>query len=64
VPLAIISELNRHIDAILETDAVRERYLASGFEPSPSTPVRFAQYLRAEIRKWKRVMSEAGINPE
>jgi len=64
VPLAIISELNRHIDAILETDAVRERYLASGFEASPSTPVRFGEYLRAEIRKWKRVMSEAGISPE
>ena len=64
VPLATISELNRHIDAILKTDAVRERYVASGFESSPSTPVRFAQYLRAEIRKWKRVMSEAGISPE
>jgi tripartite-type tricarboxylate transporter receptor subunit TctC len=64
VPLAIVGELNRQITAILNTDVIRERYVASGFEPSPSTAMQFAEYVRAEIRKWKRVMSEAGISPE
>ena len=64
VPLAIVGELNKLITAILRTDAIRERYVAGGFEPSPSTALQFAEYVRAEIRKWKRVMGEAGISPE
>jgi tripartite-type tricarboxylate transporter receptor subunit TctC len=64
VPPAIVRELNRHIAAALGTDAVRERFTSVGFEPSPSTPAQFAEYLRAEIRKWNRVMKEAGIESE
>jgi tripartite-type tricarboxylate transporter receptor subunit TctC len=64
VPRAIVSELNKQIAAILSTALIRERYIASGFEPSSSSAMQFATYIHAEIRKWKRVMSEAGIRPE
>jgi tripartite-type tricarboxylate transporter receptor subunit TctC len=64
VPPAILRELDKHIAAALSTDTVRERFTSVGFEPSPSTPAQFAEYLRAEIRKWNRVMKEAGIESE
>lgn len=62
-PPAIIATLNRHITAILGADDVRERFVSLGFEAAPSSPRQFADYLRDEIRKWSRVMKEAGVTP-
>jgi tripartite-type tricarboxylate transporter receptor subunit TctC len=64
VPSAVVRELNEHIAATLKTEVVRERYIAGGFEPWPSTPSQFAEYVRAEITKWKRVLKDAGIASE
>jgi tripartite-type tricarboxylate transporter receptor subunit TctC len=64
VPPAIVRELNKHIAAALDTDAARQRFTSAGFEPSASTPAQFAEYLRAEVRKWNRVMKDAGIESE
>lgn len=63
-PPAILGLLSKHVSAILNTDDVRERLTSLGFESAPSTPAQFSGYLRAEIRKWSRVMKEAGIRPE
>jgi tripartite-type tricarboxylate transporter receptor subunit TctC len=64
VPPAVVRELNKHIAATLNADAVRVRFTSVGFEPSPSAPSQFAEYLRAEVRKWNRVAKEAGIESE
>jgi tripartite-type tricarboxylate transporter receptor subunit TctC len=63
-PSAIVRKLNEHIGAMLKTDVVRERYIAGGFEPAPSTPSQFAGYVRAEVDKWKRILKEAEIASE
>ena len=43
---------------------VRERLLASGFEPLGGPPQKFADYLRAETRKWTKVVRDANIRIE
>lgn len=60
-PPEIVKFLNAHIVAILESADVRERYLAAGLEPAPSTPEEFGDFIKSEIARWAKVIKEAGI---
>jgi tripartite-type tricarboxylate transporter receptor subunit TctC len=60
----VIARLNADFNQVLAAADVQERLLASGFEPLGGTPQQFAEYLRAETRKWTRVVREAGIRIE
>jgi tripartite-type tricarboxylate transporter receptor subunit TctC len=43
----------------------RQRYLADGGEPAPSaSPEEFREFIRAEGRKWAKVIRDAKIQPE
>jgi hypothetical protein len=43
---------------------VREKLLATAFEPIADTPAEFAQYLALERVKWTKVVKDAGVKPE
>jgi tripartite-type tricarboxylate transporter receptor subunit TctC len=43
---------------------MRERLLASAFEPIGDTPAEFGRYLAAERVKWGRVVRDAGVRVE
>ena len=58
---AAIALLNREIGAALKTDA-REKIAGLGVELAPSTPREFAEYLRAEVAKWSKIIKLAGIS--
>jgi tripartite-type tricarboxylate transporter receptor subunit TctC len=60
-PKAIITKINKDIVAILNTPQARETLLAQGAEAVPTTPEEFDAFLKAEIRKWGRVIKQAGI---
>ncbi|HKA40563.1 MAG TPA: tripartite tricarboxylate transporter substrate binding protein [Burkholderiales bacterium] len=61
-PPAVISALNREVEAALKDKSVGERLTAQGFESATSTPRQFADYLKSEIVKWARTIKDAGIN--
>ena len=42
-------------------DDVKERAIAAGAEPAPSSPEAFAAYIRAETKKWGEVVRAAGV---
>jgi tripartite-type tricarboxylate transporter receptor subunit TctC len=63
-PGEIIGRLNGEIVAALAIPDVRERVLASGAEPSTSTPQEFAAFIRDETRKWARVIHTANVRIE
>jgi hypothetical protein len=38
-----------------------QQFAGNGFEPQPGSVDAFRKYFLAEVRKWKRVISEAAI---
>jgi tripartite-type tricarboxylate transporter receptor subunit TctC len=63
-PAAIISRLNREINAILKQPEVLDQLTREGTLPNPDTPEQFAAYIKADIEKWTKVVRDAGIKAE
>ena len=56
----IIAKLNGEIGSAISAPELKDRLTALGAEPSTKTPDQFAQYVRAEIVKWAKVVKESG----
>jgi tripartite-type tricarboxylate transporter receptor subunit TctC len=65
-PKKIVDDLNRAILAALASSDTQERLLALGAEPPQAvkTHEQFAEFLRADIVKWGKMISETGVRPE
>jgi tripartite-type tricarboxylate transporter receptor subunit TctC len=63
-PRPVVEKLQREIAAVLQTDTVRERYLALGIEPVGSTPEQFTDQIRADLARWEKVVRAANIRLE
>jgi tripartite-type tricarboxylate transporter receptor subunit TctC len=60
-PSEVIKRLNSEIREALSAADVRERALAAGAEPFPTTPQEFAAMIRDETKKWGEVVKAANI---
>jgi len=60
----IVAKLNRQINEVLKMQDVKERFARIGVEPAGSTPQEFAAFTAKEVRKWKKVIDDAGIPRE
>jgi len=60
-PREVVAKINSAINRALATGEVRQRLNAQGFEPTPATPEEFAAFLASEVRKYARVIQEAGV---
>lgn len=60
-PAAIVSRLNKEIDAGLKDPRIQERLVAGGSEPFASTPEEFSAFIKAEIARWAPVIKAAAI---
>jgi tripartite-type tricarboxylate transporter receptor subunit TctC len=59
-PSAIVGRLNADFVAALTRAEVRDRIIAAGAEPAPSTPVGFGALIAAEVVKWSEVVQLSG----
>jgi tripartite-type tricarboxylate transporter receptor subunit TctC len=59
-PAAIVGRMNAELVAALNRADIRDRVLAAGAEPSPSTPAQFGELIRTEIDKWAEVVKLSG----
>jgi len=48
----------------LRDPVIRKRLIESGADPVGNTPEQHAAYIKAEIEKWQKVATQAGIKPE
>ena len=63
-PGAIVQKLNATINAIVQEPPIREQFARLGMQPSPMKPEEFARFVRAEIDVYKRIVKQAGIEPQ
>ena len=64
-PRAIVTRLHADVVRAVNEPAVRKRFIDDGADPSPSaSPEAFSLLIRSEVRKWAKVIKEAGIQPE
>ena len=63
-PAAVVDRLNRETIRALNEREVKDRLGSAGLQVVTNTPQQFADFIRAEIDKWGRVIRAAGIKPE
>jgi tripartite-type tricarboxylate transporter receptor subunit TctC len=63
-PAAIVARLNAAVNAALRQPEMVEKLAIDSSEPVPSSPERFAEFLRAEHAKWGSLIRDAGIRLE
>jgi tripartite-type tricarboxylate transporter receptor subunit TctC len=63
-PPAAIERLSMALDRIVHDSSVAAQFAAIGGEPIGGPPTVFAEVIRAEIARWRRVAKEAGMQIE
>jgi tripartite-type tricarboxylate transporter receptor subunit TctC len=63
-PAAIIDTLNRIATEAMRDPAVKERLASQGATLIGDTPEHFRRFIDAEIRKWAKVIKDAGVATE
>jgi tripartite-type tricarboxylate transporter receptor subunit TctC len=63
-PRPIVDKLNAAMRAALASDEVRQRILADGAEPLPSTPEEYAADIDREETKWSAIVRKSGAKAE
>lgn len=60
-PPDAINLLNAEINRIVQTQSMRDRFIAVGAEPLVGTPKQWAVYVSEEVTKWTKVVGAAGL---
>ncbi len=63
-PAAIVQRLNAAVNRAIEARDVRERLDANAFDPVGGSQQQFAEYVKAEIVKWARVVRDTGAKAD
>ena len=63
-PRPIIERLNKELRAALASDEVKQRLIADGAEPMPTSPEEHAAVIDREETKWSTLIKSAGIKAE
>jgi tripartite-type tricarboxylate transporter receptor subunit TctC len=61
LPKPIVARLNEALVKTLATPEVRERFASQGIDGIGSTPAAFAEFLRDEMAKWRKVIAASGL---
>jgi tripartite-type tricarboxylate transporter receptor subunit TctC len=60
-PADVIDKLNREIVRILKLPRVAKRMEADGSEAMGTTPAQFGQHIRGEVARWRKLITDLGI---
>jgi tripartite-type tricarboxylate transporter receptor subunit TctC len=60
----IVSRLASELTRALQSAELKRRFATEGAEPSVMSREQFTRFIANEIRRWRTVALEAGIQPE
>jgi tripartite-type tricarboxylate transporter receptor subunit TctC len=63
-PQAILTKVSEDIAKVLEMPEVREKLLAQGSIPSPTTPAEFDAINKSDTERYGKILKDAGITPQ
>lgn len=63
-PPDIVMQLNNAIVKLNQTQEIRERLVAQGADPLNGTPQQVSAFIKSEVVKWAKVVSDAGVKAE
>jgi tripartite-type tricarboxylate transporter receptor subunit TctC len=63
-PKPIITLLNTELRKIIDSDEVKSKLRAAGFEAFSSSPEEMAKFTQEQLVKWGTMIKEAGIEPQ
>ena len=63
-PQPILSKVSEDIAKVLQMPEVREKLLAQGSIPSPTTPAEFDAVNKADTERYGKILKDAGITPQ
>ena len=63
-PGAVVQKLNATVNAIVGEPKVKEQFAKLGIQPAPMKPEDFGRFVRSEIEVYKRIVRQAGIEPQ
>jgi tripartite-type tricarboxylate transporter receptor subunit TctC len=64
LPRALGAAINAAVNRVLADPALRSRMAASGLEPLGGSQEKFEKFFPAEVAKWSKVVTEAGIKAD
>ena len=63
-PKAVVDRINAEMKRAVANPEFVKQLVAIGLEPASSTPAEFHDMIRAELKRWTKVIKEAGITAE
>lgn len=60
-PQAIVQQLNRDANAVLNNPDISQKLVGLGLQPTPSTSAELDAFIESELQKWSSVIKQAGI---
>jgi len=60
-PAPIVLRLNAEINASLNSASVKERLEQEGAVPAPMSPEQFAGLIGTELKRWDKLIRDAGV---
>ena len=63
-PQPILTKVSEDIAKVLEMHDVREKLLAQGSIPAPTTPAEFDAINKADTERYGKILKDAGISPQ
>jgi tripartite-type tricarboxylate transporter receptor subunit TctC len=63
-PKSVIQKIQADTEKVLRTPEIRKRIEEQGMEVVASRPEQFESFVQAEMKRWARVINEAGIQAE
>lgn len=64
VPKDIITRLHAEIIKAVSLPEVRERLVSVSLDPTTNTPEQFRAFLEAEVKRWAKVVRDAGVTAD
>jgi tripartite-type tricarboxylate transporter receptor subunit TctC len=63
-PASVVATLNRMSNEIIAERSVEARLVDEGADPAGGSPERFAEFVRREHEKWRKVVQDSGATVE
>jgi tripartite-type tricarboxylate transporter receptor subunit TctC len=60
-PRPVLDRLNAEVNKIINSPDVKENWAKQGATPMGMTPEQFGKFMRADIRKWAKLVNETGM---